>query len=622
MNIAVPRAIRLLRICAIILTAVLQPERIAHAVPAMDYAVTATIPVGDTPVGVAVDEGTGRLYVTNDVSGTLSIIDTDTNKVIKTTPPVLGNPYGVAVDPESHGVFVANFGAPYVSMFNGLTGSYFGKAMIGLAPIGVAVDEVTHLVYVTNQFPSVNSVSVVDPAGAVEINEINVGYRPTGIAIDQETHDVYVGNQDTTVSVIKGGTGAATTIDLYPTHNGCQYIAIDPVTHLVYVTCPGNNTIAVIEGTSVVDTIEIDGAAFLVGIAIDPVDGVIFVTDQHVSGKVHVLDRETHEVVDTVNVGSLPYAVTVDPTTHTAYVANTGSDSISVITTPIPPGPGTLGFARSSYSVPEGRRAVVTVRRYGDTQIESSVDYETTGGTAVAGADYVPRSGTLHFPPGVTRRRFRIRTIDNGAPDGGDVSVNVELSNAIGGSLRTPMTTTARIEKDVPAVLRNGSPPLTATVDQPYRYNFKATGSRPRVFEVAEGTLPPGLELNENGRLSGTPTTGGEYDFRIGVDNGIEPGSASAPFHMVVASAPMITAGTPPSTATVSTFYFYKFEASGVPAPTFSLHEGTLPPGLTLFANGSFGGTPTQAGVYTFKVRASNGASPDAVTPTLTITVS
>ena len=49
-----------------------------------------------------------------------------------------------------------------------------------------------------------------------------------------------------------------------------------------------------------------------------------------------------------LNVGSGPYGVAVDPSTHTAYVTNSLSNTVSVITSPIPPGPGTLAFAHTS----------------------------------------------------------------------------------------------------------------------------------------------------------------------------------------------------------------------------------------------------------------------------------
>ena len=78
----------------------------------------------------------------------------------------------------------------------------------------------------------------------------------------------------------------------------------------------------------------------------------------------------------------------------------------------------------------------------------------------------------------------------------------------------------------------------------------------------------------------------------------------------------MFTASTPPATATVGAAYTYTFAASGNPAPTFRVNSGALPAGLSLnTTSGVLSGTPTAAGPATFTVAATNGVSPDAVTP-------
>lgn len=56
------------------------------------------------------------------------------------------------------------------------------------------------------------------------------------------------------------------------------------------------------------------------------------------------------------------------------------------------------------------------------------VDWETTGGTATPGADYVGASGTLAFKPGVTRRKILIQTLGDGI-DEDDETFGIALSN-------------------------------------------------------------------------------------------------------------------------------------------------------------------------------------------------
>jgi hypothetical protein len=66
-------------------------------------------------------------------------------------------------------------------------------------------------------------------------------------------------------------------------------------------------------------------------------------------------------------------------------------------------------------------------------------------------------------------------------------------------------------------------------------------------------------------------------------------------------------------TGQVNSAYSHTFSASGIPAPTFALHSGSvLPPGLSLSSTGVLNGVATVGGSFTFTVVASNGMPPDA----------
>lgn len=72
----------------------------------------------------------------------------------------------------------------------------------------------------------------------------------------------------------------------------------------------------------------------------------------------------------------------------------------------------------------------------------------------------------------------------------------------------------------------DGVPPA-ATVGTPYEYDFAVVGDPTPVVRVKDGTsVPPGLVLDARGRLTGTPTTSGSFDFTVVADNGIGGPSA------------------------------------------------------------------------------------------------
>ena len=122
--------------------------------------VTATIPVGNSPEGVAVSPDTSKVYVANQRSNNVSVIDTATNKVTATIP-VGSEPGGVAVTPDGSTVYVANFLSNNVSVIAAATNKMTATIPVGANPFGVAVTPDGSKVYVANAGFGTNIVSVI-----------------------------------------------------------------------------------------------------------------------------------------------------------------------------------------------------------------------------------------------------------------------------------------------------------------------------------------------------------------------------------------------------------------------------------------------------------------------------
>ena len=79
---------------------------------------------------------------------------------------------------------------------------------------------------------------------------------------------------------------------------------------------------------------------------------------------------------------------------------------------PVPP-VGSLQFSAPAYAVSEnGTEASITVTRINGSFGAVTVDYASSDGTAVAGADYTAVIGTLSFADGVTSQTFTIDILD------------------------------------------------------------------------------------------------------------------------------------------------------------------------------------------------------------------
>lgn len=68
------------------------------------------------------------------------------------------------------------------------------------------------------------------------------------------------------------------------------------------------------------------------------------------------------------------------------------------------------------------------------------------------------------------------------------------------------------------------------------------------------------------------------------------------------------TASSPPSGQVNVPYSTYRFAATGLPAPTYTVGTGSIPAGLTLDPDGTLHGTPTSADSSTFTIAASNTA--------------
>jgi YVTN family beta-propeller protein len=77
--------------------------------------VTATASVGQTPVGVAVDQNIGKIFAASANSDSVSVIDKGTNRV-NATLGVGREPLVVAANPRTHTVYTANNSSGTVSV--------------------------------------------------------------------------------------------------------------------------------------------------------------------------------------------------------------------------------------------------------------------------------------------------------------------------------------------------------------------------------------------------------------------------------------------------------------------------------------------------------------------------
>src|ERR1700746_3870449 len=112
------------------------------------FVAVTTVPVGTTPYAVAVNPVTNRIYVANQGSNNVTVIDGATNTTTTVTDPNATAAFSVAVNPVTKNIYVANQGSANVTVIDGATNttpaSVSATVAAGTNPVGVAVNPVTN----------------------------------------------------------------------------------------------------------------------------------------------------------------------------------------------------------------------------------------------------------------------------------------------------------------------------------------------------------------------------------------------------------------------------------------------------------------------------------------------
>jgi len=222
-----------------------------------------------------------------------------------------------------------------------------------------------------------------------------------------------------------------------------------------------------------------------------------------------------------------------------------------------------------------------------------SVTYKITGGALPPGLTMSSSALISGTPTQTGSWKFYISVYDIPAWQGGASWCSDEKVS----SWQFSITVTGGLQ-----IVQRQSSLGAGVVNQPFNYQLTATGGGTQTWSVVSGALPPGITINSaTGLLSGTPTTAGDYSFKVQVSDGTRKDVQTYTV-TIVQSALKITkpallgeVGRPVSVTLAAT--------GGKGAYSWSLDNETLPAGLTLdSAKGVISGTPTAAGSTPLKV--------------------
>lgn len=185
------------------------------------------------------------------------------------------------------------------------------------------------------------------------------------------------------------------------------------------------------------------------------------------------------------------------------------------------------------------------------------------------------------------------RGLLSGTPeDGVDTTLTIRIFDAGGGSgagqLRLVVIGASgdpRFETDL---LEYGR------VGEGYSVELEASGGQPPyVFSNVGRTLPAGIELSEDGRLTGDPEEGGIFELRFRVTDARDR-TGERDFYLPI-TPQLVLVTDQLRSGLVGDPYEERLDADGgLPPYVFSIDSGSLPDGITLEDDGRLHGTPTE----------------------------
>lgn len=288
-----------------------------------------TLPAGRRSDSLAVDQDRGWVYVANEYSDNVTVIQE--NEVIATIKTTGENPNDIAIDPQSGWVYVVTgYETPPDGYDKEVAGNVtilqsaevIGTMALGrVLPTHIVADPVNGYIYIGD---SAGWVIVIQ--GMKEITRFDVGSTVSAMDVDPNTGDVYVLNRASDRNLTQFRKGELIAIAEIEEEGGSVgSMKVHPVTGDVYVVDWVRREAIVVRNMRVIGRVPVGSGG--VKMAIDPITGNVYVANFE-DDTVTVIHGT--EAIATLEVGWYPYGIGVNPTNGWVYVSNTNDDTITV----------------------------------------------------------------------------------------------------------------------------------------------------------------------------------------------------------------------------------------------------------------------------------------------------
>jgi YVTN family beta-propeller protein len=290
----------------------------------------------------------GTLFVTNEMSDDLSVIDTASQRVINTI--ALGKrPRGIKISPDGSTLYVALSGSPMappgtdestlpppdrkadgIGVVDIREGRLQRVIPAGTDPEQLAVSLDGRWLFVANE--DAGQTSVIDVTDGRLVASIAVGGEPEGVDLRPDGKVVYVTSEaDNQIAVIDAvAPKLITTFSAGPRPRSTGFL---PDSSRAYISAENGSSVIVADAMNhkVIRTIQLAGEMVRPMGVVSSVDGKQVFVSTGRGKSIVVIDTATNEATGAIEVGERPWGIATSPDGRTVFTANGPSNDVSFV---------------------------------------------------------------------------------------------------------------------------------------------------------------------------------------------------------------------------------------------------------------------------------------------------
>jgi YVTN family beta-propeller protein len=262
--------------------------------------------VGQGPRGMALAPQSGLLFVANAQSHSISVIETATPQRRETIHLDFGDePETLCLSPDERRLYVANRGSSTVAVVDPALRTVITKIPVGQEPVDIAADPETGMIWVVSSRS--DAVQIMEPETFAITATLEAGLAPTALEFNPRQKSVYIANFNSAFVTEINTVGPAVAAQI-SAGRGVRDVVLDAFREVLYASVENRQAVIVLKPSLNLELAEIPLGQTPGRMALDPEGGYLYVCCP-LSNTIQIIDKNGGHVERIAATGQKPYMV-------------------------------------------------------------------------------------------------------------------------------------------------------------------------------------------------------------------------------------------------------------------------------------------------------------------------